>query len=82
VLVGGIILSAPLSDSNITLEALRRAESPFIAVATGRSALSGLSVRIDDLEAAAAMSRHLRSLGHRDFGFIIGAAHAAESVSH
>jgi len=31
------------------------------------------SVRIDDLEAAAAMTRYLLSLGHRDIGFIVGA---------
>src|SRR5215475_5778367 len=56
--VGGIILPPPLSDSNIALEALRSAKVPFIAVATGRPEAEGLSVRIDDEEASAAMARH------------------------
>ena len=78
--VGGIILPPPLSDSKVALEALRTAKVPFIAVATGRPELKGLSVRIDDLEAAAAMTRYLLSLGHRDIGFIIGAANQTVSA--
>jgi len=78
--VGGIILPPPLSDSNIALEALRDAKVPFIAVATGRPEFAGLSVRIDDLEAAAAMTRYLISLGHRDLGFIIGAPNQTVSA--
>ena len=78
--VGGIILPPPLSDSNVALEAMRAAKVPFIAVATGRPDAAGLSVRIDDQEAAAAMTRHLLSLGHRDIGFIIGAANQTVSA--
>ena len=78
--VGGIILPPPLSDSNVALEAVRAAKVPFIAVATGRADAAGLSVRIDDQEAAAAMTRHLLSLGHRDIGFIIGAANQTVSA--
>jgi LacI family transcriptional regulator len=77
--VGGVILPPPLSDSNMALEALRAAKIPFIAVATGRDD-TGLSIRIDDLEAAAAMTRYLLSLGHRDIGFIIGAANQTVSA--
>lgn len=78
--VGGVILPPPLSDSNIALEALRAARIPFVAVATGRPEQTGLSVRIDDLDAAAAMTRYLLSLGHRDIGFIIGAANQTVSA--
>src|SRR6185437_3980182 len=78
--VGGIILPPPLSDSNIALEALRAAKIPFISVATGRPEAEGLSVRIDDQEAAAAMTRHLLSLGHRDIGFIVGAPNQTVSA--
>src|ERR1700751_2933459 len=70
--VGGVILPPPLSDSNIALDALRTAKVPFAAVATGGSD-AGLSGRIDDLEAAAAMTRYLLSLGHTNIGFIVGA---------
>ena len=78
--VGGVILPPPLSDSNIALEALRSAKIPFVAVATGRPEGAGLSVRIDDMEAAAAMTRYLLSLGHRDIGFIVGAANQTVSA--
>jgi LacI family transcriptional regulator len=78
--VGGIILPPPLSDANAALEALRGAKLPFIAVATGRPEPAGISVRIDDLEAAAAMTRYLLSLGHRDIGFIVGAPNQTVSA--
>ncbi len=78
--IGGIILPPPLSDSNIALEALRAAQIPFVAVATGRPQEMGLSVRIDDLEAASAMTRYLLSLGHRDIGFIVGAPNQTVSA--
>jgi LacI family transcriptional regulator len=78
--VGGIILPPPLSDSNVALEAVRAAKVPFIAVATGRPEEVGITVRIDDLEAAAAMTRYLLSLGHRDVGFIIGAPNQTVSA--
>jgi len=72
--VGGLILPPPLSESRTTLETLRTANLPFIAVSTAGAAGSGMSVRIDDFEAAAAMTRYLLSLGHRNIGFITGAA--------
>ena len=78
--VGGIILPPPLSDSRIALDALRAAQIPFIAVATGRPDAEGLSVRINDFEAAAAMTRYLLSLGHHKIGFIIGASNQTASA--
>jgi LacI family transcriptional regulator len=71
--VGGIILPPPLSDSRAAVDALRSRDLPFVAVATGRLEGNGLSVRIDDFEAAASMTRYLISLGHRRIGFIRGA---------
>ena len=78
--VGGIILPPPLSDSGPALEALRQARIPFIAVATPRREPAGISVHIDDFEAAAAMTRHLLSLGHRDIAFIVGAPNQTASA--
>jgi LacI family transcriptional regulator len=78
--VNGIILPPPLSDSSAALDALRAAKVPFIAVATGRPESAGISVRIDDLEAAAAMTRYLLELGHRDIGFIVGAPNQTVSA--
>jgi len=78
--VNGIILPPPLSDSRIALETLRSAEIPFVALATGRPEHEGLSVRINDFEAAAAMTRYLLTLGHRDLGFIMGAPNQTASA--
>jgi LacI family transcriptional regulator len=78
--VGGVILPPPLSDSKVVLEALREAKIPFIAVATGRPEVEGLSVRINDYEAAGAMTRYLLSLGHRKIGFIVGAPNQTASA--
>lgn len=69
----GIILPPPLSESKIALRMLRAADVPFVALAAGSSGPAGLSVRINDFEAAAAMTRYLLSLRHRDIGFIMGA---------
>jgi LacI family transcriptional regulator len=78
--VNGIILPPPLSDSKVARETLRAKKVPFIAVATGRPVEEGLSVRIDDFEAAAAMTRYLLSLGHRNLGFIVGAPNQTASA--
>ena len=77
--VGGVILPPPLSDSRVALETVRAAKIPFIAVATGRPTAEGLSVRINDFEAAAAMTRYLLSLGHHNIGFIVGAPNQTAS---
>jgi LacI family transcriptional regulator len=78
--VDGIILPPPLSDSKIALAALRSARIPFVSVATGQSDGEGLAVRINDFEAAAAMTRHLLALGHRNIGFIVGAPNQTASA--
>jgi LacI family transcriptional regulator len=62
------------------LEALHAKKIPFVAVATGRSVEDGLSVCINDFEAAAAMTRFLLSLGHRKLGFIAGAPNQTASA--
>jgi LacI family transcriptional regulator len=58
---------------------LQAAKIPFISVATGRSDTKGMSVRINDYEAAAAMTRYLLSLGHQKIGFILGAPNQTAS---
>lgn len=75
--VNGIILP---SDFARVPETLRAAGVPYVAVATGRHEADGLSVRINDFEAAAAMTRHLISLGHKRIGFIMGAPDQAASA--
>ncbi len=81
--VGGVILTPPMSDSKSVCEALRAAKLPFVAVASGLPVIGGLSVRINDFEAAAAMTKYLVSLGHSRIGFIGGTPkHVASSQRH
>jgi LacI family transcriptional regulator len=69
--VDGIILSPPLCDSQRLLDFIVATGTLLIVVANWRP--MGVSVvRIDDHEAAAAMTRHVLSLGHTNIGFIEG----------
>lgn len=77
--VDGVILPPPLSDSRAAFESLRATELPFIAAAAARPRGAGLSLGINDAEAAAAMTRLLLALGHRKIGFILGAANQTAS---
>lgn len=70
--VDGVILPPPLCDSVVILEGLARAGIPAVVVATGRPAATASAIRIDDQEAARAMTRHLIGLGHRRIGFVTG----------
>ena len=70
--VDGVILPPPLCDSIATLSHLEEEGVPALAFATGRPREGTACVRIDDYEAARAMTRHLIDLGHRDIAFIQG----------
>lgn len=70
--VEGVILPPPLSESAPVQAELAAAGIPAVSVAMGRPSPGVLNVRIDDFSAAAAMTRHLLELGHRDIGFIRG----------
>lgn len=68
----GVILTPPVSDRQLVLQALEEARTPYVRIAPhgdlGRSAY----VSMDDERAAYEMTRHLIGLGHSDVGFIIG----------
>ncbi|WP_342747319.1 LacI family DNA-binding transcriptional regulator [Sphingomonas spermidinifaciens] len=70
--VQGVILPPPLCESEPVRTELAAAGIPSVAVAMGRHEAGTFNVRIDDFEAAAAMTRHLIDLGHRDIAFIRG----------
>lgn len=78
--VQGVILPPPLSESPPVRAELEAANIPSVSIAMGRREAGSLNVRIDDFEAAAAMTRHLIELGHRDIGFIRG--HPNQVASH
>jgi LacI family transcriptional regulator len=70
--VHGVILPAPLCDSEAALKAVEKAQLPAVLVASGRPAAGLSAVSINDFEASRAMTRHLLDLGHRRIGFING----------
>lgn len=70
--VDGVILPTPLCDSLKLLKQFESAGIPAVAVATGRENAQGLSVRIDNFQAAYEMTQYLLSLGHQEIGFIRG----------
>lgn len=70
--VHGIILPAPLCDSEAALKAVDQTQIPAVLVASGRPAAGLSAVSINDFEASRAMTRHLLGLGHRRIGFING----------
>jgi LacI family transcriptional regulator len=70
--VDGVILSPPLCDSLRIIEQLEQSGVPSVVVANWRPPGNVSVVRIDDHEAASAMTRHIAALGHRRIGFIIG----------
>ena len=78
--VEGVILPPPLSESHAILAELDAAGIPVVTVAMGFPREESLNVRIDDFGAAAEMTRHLLSLGHRNIGFIKG--HPNHIASH
>src|SRR5579871_5836842 len=78
--VDGIIVPPPLCESEQAIAILRAANTPFVAVATGDTHADCLCVRIDNYRAAGEMTRYLVSLGHREVGFIFGAANQSASA--
>jgi LacI family transcriptional regulator len=77
--VDGVILPAPLCDSEDALKTVVSAGIPTVLVTSGRPAPGFSAVSINDFEAAREMIRHLLGLGHRRIGFING--HPGHSAS-
>src|SRR3954471_1935158 len=70
--IDGVILPAPLCDSEMSLKAVREAGVAAVLVASGKPAPDMSAISINNFEAARAMTRHLLELGHRRIGFING----------
>jgi LacI family transcriptional regulator len=70
--VDGLILTPPVSDNPAVLDLLARRGVRFVRVSPGSDPDLGPATFIDNAAAAAEMTRHLLSLGHRRIGFIAG----------
>ncbi|MDT7535877.1 LacI family DNA-binding transcriptional regulator [Sphingobium sp. SA2] len=70
--INGVILPPPLCDLEEMVAALKAADIPAVAVATGRAPGDLAAVSIDDFQAAYEMTRHLITLGHSRIGFVKG----------
>ena len=76
----GALLTPPLCDDTELLDLLDAAGLPYVRIAPGQNEERSGFVRMDDVAAAAEMTRHLIELGHRSIGFIAGdPAHNAAS---
>ena len=80
VLVDGVILTPPLSDSEAVRDALDEDEIPFVRMAPASRDDPSRSVFANDRESSCAMTRQLAALGHRRIGFMLGDRHHAGTV--
>ena len=78
--VTGVVLPPPHGESWAALAAIKARGLAAVAVAPGRFKSAAPAIRIDDLAAAAEMTRYLLDLGHRRIGFIKGAANQTASA--
>ncbi len=70
--IDGIVISPPLCDSPQILDLIEQSDVQCVIVANWKPPGKMSVVCIDDVEAAAAMTRHIISLGHRRIGFVKG----------
>jgi LacI family transcriptional regulator len=76
----GVILTPPLADMAVVLQAVEAAGVPYVRVSPFLNPGRSPSVRIDEARAAYEMTHHLFELGHRDIGFVLG--HPQHGGSH
>lgn len=70
--VDGVVLSPPLCDSPKMLELIQNTDVTCVVVANWCPPGKMSVVYIDDVEAAATMTRHILSLGHKRIAFVKG----------
>jgi LacI family transcriptional regulator len=79
--VDGFILTPPLTESAIVMDALEAQQIPFVRIAPVSFAGRSSAISINDAAAAAEIARHFWGLGHRRFGLVNGPAdHGAAST--
>ena len=78
--VDGVILTPPLVDDPIILDILRRFDKNYVLVAPSNPPADGLSVKMDDTQAAYEMTQYLLDKGYKDIGFVKGHPQHGASV--
>jgi LacI family transcriptional regulator len=68
----GVLLTPPNSDHPMVLDTLDAAGVAYARISPERELHRGISVRMDERQAAADMTRHLIALGHRSIAHIAG----------
>ncbi len=68
----GVILSPPVTDSAIILDALEARGLPYVQLTPWRFEGRSHAIKIDDAAATAEMAQYLWGLGHRRFALITG----------
>jgi LacI family transcriptional regulator len=68
----GVILTPPLCDMPMAIDALNRARTPFVRIAPEKPLAGSSDVKIDDHKAAYDMTAYLIGLGHKRIAFIKG----------
>jgi len=75
----GLILTPPVSDCSVVLDALDQRGAVYVRLGAEAELSRGRRVYMDDRRAAYDMTVHLARLGHKDIGFIIGSPRYAAS---
>ncbi|MBT2186096.1 LacI family DNA-binding transcriptional regulator [Sphingobium nicotianae] len=79
----GMVVTPPATDSPAVLDALERANLPYVRIAPNKFPGRSMTVSADDQAAVSDVVRHLWNLGHRRFGFVGGpASHGASMWRH
>lgn len=75
----GVILTPPVSDSPVVLDALDARGVAYVRLGAETQLDRGRRVYMDDRQAAYDATAHLAGLGHRDIGLVVGNARYAAS---
>lgn len=78
--VDGIMISAPLGDTETMLNLIEKTDVTCVVVANWNPPGKMSVVHIDDVAAAATMTKHIISLGHKRIGFVKGNPEQKASV--
>jgi LacI family transcriptional regulator len=73
--VAGVVLTPPFSEMPTVIKTLQKLNVQFVRILSGdeQAKQDGLSILVNDRQAAYSLTQHLIDLGHTDIGFLCGA---------